>query len=202
MAEDKETKATTTRRTARTRSTSSRRPRTTTPKPPNSVRPGWVHEALAKVTLALIEKRAPMPVDVGTVEQAIPDAISTEENGTEPVDLLARVYAHAAHRVPGVKRVEKKLEGKDFTSGFLSDLSALLVQLYRRNQPAIDGLMTEAANSALSKREASKASTAAPTASSNGGATPGPGFAPPPVASPVPPVSPPPSFTPSAVPNE
>lgn len=77
------------------------------------------------------------PLDVGELgewDDVVSDGEPAAGDNREPVELLARVIAHVAHRTPGLRRVEKKLEGKDLKSGPLSDLFALLAQLWRRNR--------------------------------------------------------------------
>lgn len=56
------------------------------------------------------------------------------DEGSEPVELLARILAHLGHRIPFFSKVEKRLEGQDAKSGFASDLIALLMQLWHRNR--------------------------------------------------------------------
>lgn len=65
------------------------------------------------------------------------------ENGPDPQEIAARIAAHLGHRIPGVRRIEKRLEGRDKTSGVWSDAGILIGQLYVRNKQAIDKLTTE-----------------------------------------------------------
>lgn len=66
------------------------------------------------------------------------DAVQVDEDGREPVELLSRLYAHIGHRIPLINRVEKRFEGQDKTSGMASDLFAFLVQVGKRNKPALE----------------------------------------------------------------
>lgn len=103
--------------------------------------PGWVHEAIAavglKVLQALAEKNG-VKLSVGdiTAEDVIPAMGDSE--GPQPKDVAARLVAHVGHRIPGAKRLEKRLEGKELKAGILSDLAALGAQLYARNKDQID----------------------------------------------------------------
>lgn len=103
--------------------------------PPNRVEPGWIHEALADATLGLLKRQ--VKLDVGNLESPLTGGVGTDD-GPEPRDLLARVYAHVGHRVPGVKRLEKRLEGSDKRAGIAADVGALCAQLYRRNSELFD----------------------------------------------------------------
>ncbi len=134
--------------------------------PPNRVDPGWLHEAIAKLILALAQSRvqgAAVPVDLGNVKtDEVISAITPEDDGgKEPVDLLARVVAHIFHRIPGVRQVEKRLEGKDQSSGLASDLLAFVVQLIRRNEPVIEVYATAAMEGARQQRAQKRATAAA-----------------------------------------
>ena len=113
-------------------------------KPPTSVEPGWIHGKLAEMTLQLIQAKAAanagLSLQVGELNtKANPAGITSGEDGPEPAEILARVFAHLFHRIPGVRHVEKKLEGTDKRSGPLSDVAALLAQLYARNEEVIEG---------------------------------------------------------------
>lgn len=146
-------------KTTRRRSTSTRtRARTATPKPPTTVKPGFIHELLASLTLKGVETLAPQPVNVGdTKADSLPDAIDVEaEDAAQPVEILARVYAHLGHRIPGVKRIEKKLEGQDASSGILADVSALFIQLYRRNEDTIQAAVQAGVEQHLAKKAATQ----------------------------------------------
>lgn len=52
----------------------------------------------------------------------------------EPLELLSRIIAHLGHRIPGLKKIERRLEGNARSSGLASDLSAFLINLYTKNE--------------------------------------------------------------------
>lgn len=83
--------------------------------------------------------------------------------------MLARLVARMAHRIPGISRVEKSLEGKNLSSGFGSDLVALLVQIYRRNQPEIERVAALELAKIKEKREEQAAKKEAAAAQKEGG---------------------------------
>lgn len=119
------------RRGARAAGTRARK-RTSTP--PNRVDPGWLHEALAAVSLQALRNATNGQLDVGEVADDFAKRIPGAEDGPEPAVLLSRLYAHMGHRLPLVKRIEKRLEGREKTSGIGSDVLALVAQLYLRNR--------------------------------------------------------------------
>jgi hypothetical protein len=94
--------------------------------------------------------------DLKEMEEVIP------ESGREPVDLLARIIAHIAYRLPGVKNIEKRLEGKDIKSGFASDLLAFASQLFARNKHLLP-VIVEAARTAQREAAAQKAAAKSTT---------------------------------------
>lgn len=96
--------------------------------------PGWIHEAIAAAILKSLQDRR---VDVGDVTDDFLRSIPGAEDAPEPAVLLARVVAHIGHRIPGVRRIEKRLEGREARSGLGSDMTALLLQLYIRNRDLI-----------------------------------------------------------------
>lgn len=77
--------------------------------------------------------------------------------GAEPRDLLARIFAHMGHRLPLIKRFEKRLEGQDAKAGLGSDLLALVAQVYQRNEETLQGVVVEGTNQVRARREAKKA---------------------------------------------
>lgn len=85
-----------------------------------------------------------------------------DENGPEPRDILARIFAHMGHRIPGVKRIEKRLEGQDKRSGIGSDLLAFAAQVYRRNEKALQQIALEGAGQIQANRQARKAAKETP----------------------------------------
>ena len=131
--------------------------------PPNRVDPGWVHETLARIALRLMSSQATAklekPIDVGEIPDDTANVISDDDSGTQPVDLLSRILAHLFHRMPGVKRIEKRLEGRDKNSGFWSDIFAFTVQLYRRNQPVIEEMVSAGIRARREQREATRAAS-------------------------------------------
>jgi hypothetical protein len=151
-------KPTTTPRTSAT-------PKSRTKAPPTNVNPGWIHEALAAKILSGIQKRISnetgRPFDIGEV----PDSGSLAKEGgiiddREPVELLSRVLAHAFYRIPGLRNIEKKLEGNASNTGIGSDIAAFFTQLYTRNEETFDNVRNSVIQQARASREAS----------SNGGA--------------------------------
>jgi hypothetical protein len=91
--------------------------------------------------------------DVGDLEN-VEGELSQLVEGREPVELLARVLAHVAHRIPGLRRIERRLEGQEPSSGIGSDLLALATVLYLRNRGIIE-------KAARNTRERAKAAQAA-----------------------------------------
>lgn len=77
-------------------------------------------------------------------------AVLTDDTG--PADKLARVLAHIGHRLPLVNRIEKRLEGQDKTAGLGSDLAALTVDLFKRNEEVI----VKTASSIIDQKRAAK----------------------------------------------
>jgi hypothetical protein len=119
-------------------STTRRPTRSRTPNPPNRVDPGWTHESAANLSLRLIKalahKNGLPDINVGnikSVDEIIP------ESTQEPVDLLARIFAHIGHRLPIIRSFEKRLEGKELKAGVASDSLALVIQFYSRNEQVI-----------------------------------------------------------------
>lgn len=74
------------------------------------------------------------------------------EDGPQPKEVASRLAAHLGHRIPGIRKLEKRMEGQDKSSGILSDLGALLGQLYYRNKEEIDTLISGVISGKLSKR--------------------------------------------------
>jgi hypothetical protein len=124
--------------------------------PPNRVEPGWVHDAAAAFLLRYVQSATTGKADVGEVSDNFLRSIPGAEDAPEPAVLLARVLAHLGHRIPGFRRVEKRLEGTDMKAGFGSDLAALFLQLWVRNRDLIKV-------AADAYREQAKPSTVQPT---------------------------------------
>lgn len=93
------------------------------------------------------------PVDVSVGDLPVPaEGGSGIEDGREPVELLARILAHAGHRIPGLRQVEKKLEGTDAKSGMVSDIIALVSQLISRNDELAMKIGEEVIGDVLKKK--------------------------------------------------
>lgn len=123
-------------------------------KPPQSVEPGWVHELIAGIGLKVaqaVAERNGIKLNVGEVDtEDLTPSVIQGEDGPQPIEVASRVVAHVAHRVPGVRRIEKKLEGKEKRSGILSDMGALAVQLYAKNQETVDDFAEKVLGQAMS----------------------------------------------------
>lgn len=117
--------------------------------PPNTVRPGWIHQTFAVATLRVIQgqarRRLGTDLDVGDVASyEAPEAVRVAEGeGRQPVELLSRLYAHTFYRIPGVRKIEKRLEGEAASSGIASDFMAFAVQIARRNKDIISRAIEE-----------------------------------------------------------
>lgn len=129
--------------------------KTSSPKPPNTVTPGWVHKAIAAKMLAFMrdnsEQAFGKPLDVGelpeTNELALEGGIIDNRS---PLELLSRIIAHIFHRVPGLSKVERRLEGTQRSSGIMSDISAFVMNIYGRNE----SLIKEVKDTAIQQRKA------------------------------------------------
>lgn len=113
--------------------------------PPNRVDPGWIHQAVGAGLLKLAQEIAEskgLNLKVGTVD--LDSDPTVDDSGSEPADLAARLVAHAFHRLPGISRIEKQLEGQNKSSGMFSDLAALCAQLAKRNRPFIENQLVQA----------------------------------------------------------
>lgn len=77
------------------------------------------------------------------VDDLLPIAGGEDGEGPDAKDVTARLIAHLGHRIPGVKRIEKRLEGRDKTSGIWSDAAALGAIIYARNSESIETLIRE-----------------------------------------------------------
>lgn len=103
-------------------------------KPPNRVEPGWIHTLMAGVTLRALQGA---DIEAGQVDDDLIRQIPGQEDAPEPAELLARVYAHLAWRIPGVRSIAKRLEGSEAKAGLWSDLFALLLSLWLRNRDLV-----------------------------------------------------------------
>lgn len=114
-------------------------------------------------------KQKGVNLNVGVIEH--PDDAPTDVpdgEDTETLDLAARLIAHLAYRIPFLKRFEKRLEGEDKSAGMFSDLVALIVQIFRRNQDQIYELAEQAGKQWVEAKAAKAA--AKETASASAGA--------------------------------
>lgn len=94
-------------------------------------------------------RQAGVELRVGALPRAGEPEIGEETR--EPAELLSRVFAHIAHRVPGVRSLERRLEGTETKSGLLSDLAALGVQLFRMNEDTIETAATGLVKSVVNR---------------------------------------------------
>lgn len=155
---------------SKTRTSRSARPSS----PPNRVDPGWLHEALAGFTLRAMRDHAEGKLDVGALADDYAARIpGAGEDDPEPAVLLARIYAHIGHRLPLVKRLEKRLEGREKSAGIGSDIAALCAQLYLRNRDLFGEASKLFVQAAIEKRRAAHAAddTPPPDFSGSGGYT-------------------------------
>lgn len=81
-------------------------------------------------------------MDVGAVADDFLRSIPGQDDAPEPAVLLSRILAHVGHRIPGFRRIEKRLEGREARAGLGSDVVALLLQLYFRNRDLIAATIT------------------------------------------------------------
>lgn len=94
-----------------------------------------------KALQALAESKG-IKLSVGDIKaEDLTPTVGSDEQGPQPLDVASRLVAHIGHRVPGVRKIEKRLEGRDKTSGILSDVGALVAQLYARNEDAINQIV-------------------------------------------------------------
>lgn len=104
-----------------------------------------MHEVLGIIGLKVIEAiAAKNGLTLDLVDEDMDDLIpvaSGGEDGPDPKEVMARLVAHLGHRIPGVKKIEKRLEGRDKTSGLWSDGAALGAIIYARNSEAIETLI-------------------------------------------------------------
>lgn len=105
-----------------------------------------------KVVQVVAEKHG-LKLSVGDLdaEEIIP--VMAENEGPQPKEVASRIAAHIGHRIPGVKKLEKRFEGRDKTSGILSDVGILLGQLYVRNKPLIEEIVTEILRDSITLRK-------------------------------------------------
>lgn len=138
-----------------------RKPRTTTRRtghrkitPPNKVEPGWIHTLLAGVTLRALKSA---DIEAGDIEDDLIRQIPGQEDGPEPAELLSRVYAHLSWRIPGVRSIAKRLEGKEAKAGLGSDLLALALALWLRNRDLVSAFREQQRRSLSDELHGTKA---------------------------------------------
>ena len=85
-----------------------------------------------------IAERKGIKLNVGDISKEDLAPSLTAEDAPQPLEVASRIVAHIGHRIPGVRKIEKRLEGKDKTAGILSDFLGLAAQLYARNEQAIN----------------------------------------------------------------
>lgn len=106
-----------------------------------------MHEILGIVGLKVVEAIASRNgLTLNLVDEDLEDLVpvaSGGEDGPDPKEVAARLVAHIGHRIPGVKKIEKRLEGRDKTSGIWSDAAALGAVIYAKNSEAIETLIKD-----------------------------------------------------------
>jgi hypothetical protein len=97
-----------------------------------------------KVVQAIAERNG-IELNIGDDKEFedLESIMAPEGEGPDPQEIAARMAAHLGHRIPGVRKIEKRLEGRDKTSGIWSDAGILIGQLYIRNKSAINKLASE-----------------------------------------------------------
>lgn len=133
--------------------------------PPNRVNPGWVHDLAGGVGLKLLEavaQRNGVDLNIGDVDvRNLTPAVMQADEGPQPKEIASRLAAHLGHRIPGIRKLEKRMEGQDKTSGVLSDLGVLLGQLYYRNKDEIDTIISSIISGKLQKKRTSNSTQSA-----------------------------------------
>lgn len=112
--------------------------------------PGWIHDALAALTLQVLQGNK---VNVGDVTDDFVKSIPGSEDSPEPAVLLARIYAHLAHRLPIIRKIAKRFEGREPRAGLGSDVLAFSAQLYLRNRDLVGAFRTVLRDRATAARE-------------------------------------------------
>lgn len=132
--------------------------------PTGPVEPGWIHVEIANFLLDLLGQSLANalggPVDVGQEIEVVPeDGETVIDDAAEPAELLARIIARMFRSTPGLKRVEKHLEGREKRAGLGSDLLALIVQVARKNKhlwPILREEFKRNARQAVAQRKAQR----------------------------------------------
>jgi hypothetical protein len=95
-------------------------------------------------------KKHGINIDVGDVKtvKEYTQAATDSEDIPQPIEVASRVIAHLFHRIPGIKKLGKRAEGKDKKAGILSDTLALVAQLMARNEDLVVDTGVKVAESA------------------------------------------------------
>lgn len=103
-----------------------------------------------------------MNLDIGE----FPDGDLSGGGESDDPTRLTRLVAHAVARVGDrftvVRKFSRHLEGADRRAGLLSDVSAALIELYKRNPEIVESLGKQAAQNFAAHREVRKAATTQP----------------------------------------
>ena len=118
-----------------------------------------MHELAGVVGLKIVQaiaERNGIDLDIGDERdfEDLESIITVDGEGPDPQEIAARMVAHIGHRIPGVKRIEKRLEGRDKTSGMWSDAGILIGQLYIRNKKTINKLASDILSGKMPNRKA------------------------------------------------
>jgi hypothetical protein len=108
--------------------------------------------------LQAVAERNGLTLDVGDVDDDLVPEVMQVEDGPQPKVIAARLAAHLGHRIPGLRKLEKRAEGKDKASGVLSDMGVLLGQLYYRNKDEIHSILGDLISGKLTTQKRSKGS--------------------------------------------
>lgn len=99
-------------------------------------------------------ERNGLTLNIGDADPSdITPEILQPEDGPQPKVIAGRLAAHLGHRIPGIRRLEKRLEGQDKSSGILSDMGALIGQLYYRNKDEINEIVATALAGKLTSKK-------------------------------------------------
>lgn len=89
--------------------------------------------------------------DVKPVDEYL--ATAGGENAPQPINIASRVVAHVAHRIPVFRWIGKRSEGKDKSSGILSDIATLAAQVAARNEELITEIGGEIVSNAVAGKK-------------------------------------------------
>lgn len=112
-----------------------------------------------------VAERNGIELDIGDDKEFedLESIVAVDGDGPEPQEIAARMAAHIGHRIPGVRKIEKRLEGRDKTSGIWSDAGVLIGQLYVRNKSTINKLASEMLSGKLPNKHRSAQSNGNPS---------------------------------------